>query len=232
MWIRQEITSWPSPIGETALPSGVSAVLLAAGAGSRFGGGKLLAPYLGRSLVEAVLVSLRGAPVDEIIAVVGETAGEEGERLRRVCSLYGARTVDNPDWEEGMSTSVKRGLSACAPEVEAAVVVLGDQPRIGAEAVARLIRAFEGGAEVAVATYSGRPRNPALFSRGVWPKLEEELSGDEGARGFLRRHSGLVVEVPCDDVADPADVDTVEDLRCLEAWSFGKRDRRRLEDEA
>jgi len=198
------------------LRDGVSAVLLAAGAGSRFGGGKLLAPYLGRPMIEAVLSELREAPVDEIIAVVGESARDEGERLRRVCSLYGARIVENPKWEGGISTSVKRGLSACAPEARAAVVLLGDQPLGGASAVERLVFAFKDGAEVAVATYGGRLRNPVLFARSAWPILQEELSGDEGARRFLKEHTDLVTEVPCDDVADPADVDTVEDLRSLE----------------
>ena len=203
--------------------------MLAAGAGSRFGGGKLLAPYRGCPLIQAVLDELREAPVDELIAVVGETAGDEGERLRRVCSLYGARVVENMRWKEGVSTSVKRGLSACMADARAAIIVLGDQPHVGAEAVARLVRAFEEGAEVAVATYGGRPRNPALFDRGVWPMLREELSGDEGARGFIRQHSELVIEVPCDDVADPADVDTVEDLRRLEERESpsGARERRK-----
>ena len=164
--------------------------MLAAGAGSRFGGGKLLAPYRGKLLIEAVLSELREAPVDEIIAVVGESAGDEGEKLSRVCTSYGARIVENPQWSEGISTSVKRGLAACTPEAGAAIVALGDQPLVGAAAVERLARAFEEGARVAVATYSGRPRNPALFAREVWPMLEEELSGDEGARGFLRRHQG------------------------------------------
>jgi len=190
--------------------------LLAAGAGSRFGGGKLLAPYRGRPLIETILSALREAPVDEIIAVVGESAGDEGERLRRVCTLYGARTVENPRWEEGISTSVKRGLSACTPDARAAVVALADQPLVGSVAVKRLVLAFGEGADVAVAAYGGRPRNPALFARGMWPMLEEELSGDEGARKFIRRHPELVTEVPCDDVASPADVDTVEDLRRLE----------------
>jgi CTP:molybdopterin cytidylyltransferase MocA len=67
-----------------------------------------------------------------------------------------------------------------------------------------------------VATYGGRPRNPVLFSREVWPLLMSELSGDEGARPFLRRHPELVIGVPCDGMGDPADVDTVEDLRRLE----------------
>ena len=99
------------------------------------------------------------------------------------------------------------------------VVALADQPLVGAEAVERLVGAFEGGARVAVATYGGSPRNPALFAREVLPLLERELSGDTGARVFLKRHPELVKEVPCDDVADPADVDTVEDLRRLEGLS-------------
>jgi CTP:molybdopterin cytidylyltransferase MocA len=192
--------------------SGVSAVLLAAGAGSRFGGGKLLAPFGGRPLIEATLSELRRAPVDEIIVVVGA----ERERLRSIATEYGASVVENPGWEEGMSTSVRAGIRACAPEARAALVALADQPLVGVEAVERLVGIFEGGAEVAVATYGGEPRNPAIFSREVWPLLERELSGDKGARVFLKRHPELVTKVTCDDVADPADVDTVEDLRRLE----------------
>jgi nicotine blue oxidoreductase len=111
---------------------------------------------------------------------------------------------------------VRAGLLALGPEVRAAVVLLADQPLVGAGAVERLAAAFEEGAKVAVATYGGRRRNPVLFSRAVWPLLESELSGDAGARAVLRRHPDLVTEVPCDEVGDPADVDTAEDLRGLE----------------
>jgi CTP:molybdopterin cytidylyltransferase MocA len=201
--------------------SGVSAILLAAGAGSRFGGGKLLAPFRGRPLIETALSELRESPVDEIIVVVGA----EGEKLRRICSSYGVRLVENPDWAEGISTSVRAGLRACEPGARAAVVALADQPLVGAAAVERLVGAFEEGAEIAVATYGGRQRNPVLFVRGAWPLLERELSGDEGARVVLKRHPELVTEVPCDDIADPADVDTVEDLRRLEELSAPLRGR-------
>lgn len=195
--------------------------MLAAGAGSRFGGSKLLAEYRGRPMIEATLLGLRGAPVDEIIVVAGRDRGE----LRRVCEPYEpVRLVENLEWAAGMSTSVKRGLAACLPGARAAVVLLADQPLVGAQAVARLVKAFEEGADVAVATYGGRRRNPALFAREVWPMLDVELSGDEGARGFLRRYPELVTEVPCDDVADPTDVDTAEDLRRLKARSFAEQD--------
>jgi nicotine blue oxidoreductase len=87
---------------------------------------------------------------------------------------------------------------------------------VGAVAAERLVEAFEQGATVAVATYGGEMRNPVLFARGVWPLLLREMSGDRGARAFLKHHREIVTEVSCDDVADPADVDTVEDLRRLE----------------
>jgi CTP:molybdopterin cytidylyltransferase MocA len=191
--------------------TGVSAIVLAAGGGSRFGDGKLLARLGGRPLIEAVLDNLRQAPVDEVIVVVGADA----QRLRDVCERHGVRIVENEEWERGQSTSVLAGLRACGPEAQATVVLLGDQPLVGAGAVERLVAAFEGGARVAVATYGGKQRNPVLFSRGVWPLVEAELAGDEGARSVLRRHPELVVEVPCEGVGDPADVDTREDLRRL-----------------
>jgi nicotine blue oxidoreductase len=198
----------------------VSAILLAAGAGSRFGGGKLLAPYRGRPLIEASLSNVAGAPVDETVVVVGG----EAQRLREVCEPTGARVVENLDWEKGISASVRAGLGALGAEARAAVVLLADQPLVGAGAVERLVAAFDGGARVAVATYGGEPRNPVLFSREVWPLLVTELSGDEGARSFLRRHPELVRPVPCDGVGDPADVDTAEDLRAVER--VHERDRR------
>jgi nicotine blue oxidoreductase len=193
-------------------PSRVSAIVLAAGGGSRFGGGKLLARLGGQPIIEAVLDNLREAPVDEVIVVVGADTA----RLREVCERNGARTVANEEWERGQSTSVLAGLRACDVKSRAAVVLLGDQPFVGARAVEQLVAAFAEGANVAVATYGGKRRNPVLFSREVWPLLEAELAGDEGARSVLRRHPELVVEVPCEGVGDPTDVDTREDLRRLE----------------
>lgn len=199
--------------------SGVSAVLLAAGAGSRFGGEKLLATYGGRPLIEASLSTLADAPVDETVVVVGD--GAQG--IREACEPYGFEVVENPDWAEGISTSVKAGIRALGQRTRAAVVLLADQPLVGAGAVERLLAAFEEGARVAAATYGGELRNPVLFTREVWPLLMSELSGDEGARSFLRRHPELVSRVPCDGVGDPADVDTAEDLRRLEGMRAQER---------
>lgn len=212
------MTDVPDREGGESVTRDVTAILLAAGSGSRFGGGKLLADFDGRPLLEVVLSRLEAAPVEEVVAVVGAEAGRVGE----ICKRRGVRTVFNPEWERGMSTSVLTGLAGCGPETAAAVVLLGDQPLVSAVAVERLVAAFREGARVAVATYDGRRRNPALFSREVWPLLERELGRssekDSGAREFIRRHPEQVVEVPCEDVSDPADVDTVEDLEGLR-WS-------------
>lgn len=201
------------------VPSGVSAILLAAGSGSRFGGGKLLATYRGRPLIEASLSNLADAPVDGAVVVVGDDA----KRISEACEPYGFEVVENLDWAEGISTSVQAGLRALGPRTRAAVVLLADQPLVGAGAVERLVAAFEGGARVAAATYGGELRNPVVFSREVWPLLMTELSGDEGARSFLRRHPELVARVPCDGVGDPADVDTAEDLQRLEGMRAQER---------
>jgi nicotine blue oxidoreductase len=200
--------------------SGISAILLAAGAGSRFGGGKLTAIFDGKPLISHPLEALRDASVDETVVVVGADAA----RLREICEPCGVRVVENPDWEQGQSTSVRVGIEAMTSEARAAVILLGDQPLVTAGAVAKLVEAFEDGAEVAVATYEGRRRNPVLFARSVWTKLVDELSGDEGARSFLRKHPKLVVEVACDEVGNPADVDTEEDLRRVEGMRESSQD--------
>ena len=185
---------------------GVSAIVLAAGAGSRFGGGKLLAELAGVPLIEHALAPLERSPVDDTVVVVA--AGDTALRM----SPFMPRPMEQP--ARGQSSSVRVGLCALGPEARAAVVLLADQPRAGA-AVGRLVEAFESGARIAVATYSGEPRNPVLFSREVWPLLHAELEGDRGARPILQRHPELLTQVPCDDLADPADVDTREDLKRL-----------------
>lgn len=200
-----------------ARSSGVAAILLAAGGGSRFGGGKLLARFRGKPLVCHALETIRESPVEGVFVVVGDNS----EAVRKLCEPYGFEVVENPDWKIGQSTSVLAGFTALGSEFGAAVVLLADQPLVGSGTVERLVRAFEDGASVAAATYGGRPRNPVLFSREVWPELMDGLGGDEGARSFLRERRGIVVEVPCDDVGDPADVDTKEELADLESRGVG-----------
>jgi molybdopterin-guanine dinucleotide biosynthesis protein A len=150
--------------------SGVAAILLAAGAGSRFGGGKLLAKLNDISLGEHVLVALEASPVDEVVVVVGADA----ERVREACEPFGVRIVENAEWIEGQSTSVRVGLRALGPRVRAAVVLLADQPLVGAGAVRlwlpgpvllRLVVALAAGAIVGVGALHAADRG---FLREVW----------------------------------------------------------------
>ena len=131
------------------------------------------------------------------------------------------RTVHNPDWAEGMGSSLRAGLAAVPAGCAAAVLALADQPLVGPEAVRRLIRAYAGGAAVAVATYAGQPRNPVLISRVYWPQVCELAVGDVGARPFLRAHPELVTPIACDDTGQPDDVDTPADLDRVRALITG-----------
>src|SRR5205085_10898611 len=117
--------------------------------------------------------------------------------------------------ESGIAHSLRAGLDALSgrPGIDAVCVGLADQPRVGAEAYRRVAAAYDGGADLAVATYGGVRGNTVMLRRSRWGEAMR-LEGDEGARVLLRRHP--VVEVPCDGTGDPSDVDTLDDLRAME----------------
>lgn len=127
----------------------------------------------------------------------------------------GAEVIENPDWEEGMSTSLRAGLSTVVADrsVSGVAVALADQPRIGAEAYRRLAAAHRQGAELAVATYGGKRGHPVLIGRMHFAEAMG-MTGDQGARTLLAAHP--VVEVPCDGTGEATDVDTPADLAALE----------------
>jgi len=186
----------------------VAAVLLAAGSGSRFRAGpdaphKLLAPFRGRTVAWWAASNALDAGLDETWVVTGsaDLSAVLPER---------ARLVPNPDWEMGQATSLQRAVrEARAAGLSAIVVGLADQPLVPAAAW-RAVAAAP--ADVAVATYDGRRRNPVRLGSAVWGLLP--LSGDEGARVLMRERPDLVQEVPCH--GDPVDIDTREDLQ---GWS-------------
>jgi CTP:molybdopterin cytidylyltransferase MocA len=123
--------------------------------------------------------------------------------------------IENPYWEEGMSTSLRAGLASVLADrtVTAMVVALADQPRIGAEAYRRLVLAHADGAELAVATYGGKRGHPVLIGRNYFDEAMH-MTGDQGARTLLAKPE--VVEVPCDGTGAATDVDTPADLAALE----------------
>ena len=198
----------------------VAGVLLAAGEGSRFGQPKALVELNGQTLAERGVGLLRAGGADPILVVTGAVPLE----------LDGTLTVDNPLWRTGMGSSLRAALQALSeaargpdigPEmgtdIGAVVVALADQPLVGAEAVARLIAAYRGGASVAVAAYDGQPRNPVLLAREHWPEVIATATGDQGARTFLRTRPELVTLVECGDTGRPDDIDTPADLARITA---------------
>jgi CTP:molybdopterin cytidylyltransferase MocA len=180
----------------------VAGLVLAAGAGSRLGTPKALVELGGIRLADRVVALLRGGGAAPVLVVTGAAA----------VTVPGAATVPNPDWPTGMASSLAAGLRAVPGDCGAVVIALVDQPLIGPEAVRRLIRAYRAGAGAAVATYQGRPRNPVLLARQHWPEVLATVTGDEGARRFLRAHPDLVTAVDCDGTGSPDDVDTAADL--------------------
>jgi CTP:molybdopterin cytidylyltransferase MocA len=188
----------------------VAGVLLAAGQGSRFGRPKALVELDGQTLAERGIGMLRAGGADPLLIVTGAAEVELGPDHR-------IRTVRNDEWRTGMGSSLRAALRALSdpdvgPEVGAAVVALADQPLVGAEAVSRLIAAYQAGASVAVAAYHGRPRNPVLLAREHWPEVIAMATGDQGARAFLRARPELVTLVECGDTGRPDDIDTPADL--------------------
>ena len=190
----------------------VAAVVLAAGRGSRFGGEqpKPLARLGRRTMLGHAVAAATAARLRPVVVVVGYRGAEVA-----VAAGALAEIVENPDWEQGMSASLRAALAALMPmpSVSAAAVALADQPRIGVDAYRRVVAAHLEGAGLVVATYGGRRGHPVLIGRSHWAEAMR-LTGDEGARSLLERHP--VVEVDCDGTGDAVDVDTPRDLEALE----------------
>ena len=162
----------------------IAAVVLAAGASTRFGSPKQ------RLFLDDVLERVRKSRVDEVVVVLGahDVATD-------------ARTVHCPDWARGPGASLRCGLDALPDEAEAAVVVLADGPDLAAAALDRLIESWrDEGGDVLAASYGGERGHPVLLARAVWPSVP-----DEGARSLAARL------VACDDLGAPGDVDFAAD---------------------
>ena len=158
-----------------ARPDGarIAAIVLAAGAGSRFGGGKLLAPLEGRPILEHVLERLEGAGLRDVVVVVRDDAPQ----LETAVDWGSARRVVNPTPEAGLSSSLKVGIGALSADVDAALITLGDQPLLPARAVRALIDAdAQPGRPIVVPVYGdGIGRNPVLLRRDAFGLVHQGL---------------------------------------------------------
>ncbi len=182
----------------------IGGLVLAAGAGTRFGGRKQLAEVGGRPLLDRVLDAMGRAPLDRVVVVLGDGSGE----VLAGVDLHGASAVVCDSWREGQSASLRVGLDAL-DDCRAAVVVLGDQPLLSPQAVERLLRARDGSCEAVRATYDGVPGHPVVLERTLFARVQR-LRGDVGARAVLE--DARVLDVPCDGLGLPDDVDTPEQL--------------------
>ena len=187
----------------------LEAVVLAAGSGSRFGGGKLTAPWREGLLLEGALRAAFAAPVRSVTVVIGANAPAVAAAAR----TFDPRTVivHAADHAEGMAASLRTGLASLPADAEGAFVFLGDMPRVPPAVLGRMARALYEGALAVAPVWQGRRGNPVLLHADLFPQLLA-LTGDAGARGVLQ---GLgeklaLVESPDDGVL--FDVDTPGDL--------------------
>jgi molybdenum cofactor cytidylyltransferase len=187
----------------------IGGLVLAAGAGTRFGSAKQLADLDGRPLLEHSILAMVASPVDRVVVVLGSGAEEVLAEL----DLHGARAVVCSRWEEGQSASLAYGLAELS-DCEAVVVTLGDQPRVSPDAIRRVIAARGDGAAAVRATYDGEPGHPVLLERVLFERMRD-VTGDHGARNLLI--SMQTREIPCEDLGGGQDVDTPAQLDALRA---------------
>jgi molybdenum cofactor cytidylyltransferase len=187
----------------------IGGIVLAAGAGTRFGSAKQLAELEGRPLLEHAIRAMTASPVGRVVVVLGSGA----EEIVAGVDLHGAEAVVCERWEEGQSASLASGLAELA-DCEAVVVILGDQPRVSPDAIRRVMAARREGASAVRATYRGAPGHPVLLERQLFERMRD-VTGDHGARNLLI--SVHTREVPCDDLGGGEDVDTPAQLDALRA---------------
>lgn len=189
---------------------GPSVILLAAGTSSRFPGTKQLARIGGKTLLERALDSVPASRVKETLVVVGHDAASVSKAAG---TRRGVTVVLNPDYREGMATSIRRGISAVAPGSNAVMIVLADQPFITRRFLRGMLDAFEaqGSKGIVAAARGGVVAPPAIFSRRYFAELSG-LRGDQGAKSVIEKHMGSASLVRARSPQRLADVDTQDDL--------------------
>lgn len=192
----------------------VAAIILAAGASTRMGQPKQLLPISGQPMVRLVTEAVCAANLEQVVVVLGAQASAVAQALEGLP----VEIVINHAWQEGMSSSVRAGIGALCPEIDAALLVLADQPDLGTDVLRALVERYQlSGALVVAPTYAGRRGNPVLFDKALFAELEA-VEGDRGGRSVIARHAADLVGVEVDDPAVVSDIDTPEDYEvCIGA---------------
>ena len=190
----------------------IAALVLAAGGSSRLGSPKQLLPWGDTTLLGHVLEKVRKLPFDEVFVVIGAS----GEDVLNAVDMGSAIVIENPEWEEGLASSLRVGLDAVLrlSRADAVGIFLGDQPEISEEVVNGLLAARGSTKRQAIVPkYRYIWGNPIVIERTLWPRLMS-LQGDEGAKGLLQAHPEWVHEVWFEQ-RPPRDVDTRADFEEL-----------------
>jgi molybdenum cofactor cytidylyltransferase len=212
--LLKEIPTRPQPRAErpTTAPRApkVAALVLAAGRSTRMGGrNKLLSDLDGKPLLLHAVDAALASQASQVVVV----AGNDSEQTAGILTGRDVVFVENPDFATGLSSSLARGLRALPDDVDGAIVMLGDMPRITATTIDRLIAAFNPteGRAICAPTFSGKRGNPVLWGRRFFAEMEA-LSGDVGAKHLIGDYADLVAEVAMPDEAVLIDIDTPEAL--------------------
>ncbi len=189
----------------------IAAIVLAAGASSRFGEQKLLLPLEGEPIIRRTVENVLASQVQQVVVVLGR----EADAVRDALAGLAVRCIVNPSYRDGMSTSLRAGVMALPPGTRATLVVLGDQPDITPAILDRLITMHhELGKPIAVPVYvEGTRGNPVLFDASVFPELLA-VSGDQGSREVIARAPDRVAAVTF-PFPMPRDVDSRADYEAL-----------------
>jgi molybdenum cofactor cytidylyltransferase len=205
-----EIPTRPQPRDErpAEMPR-IGAVVLAAGQSTRMGSHKLLERIGGKPLVRQAVEAALASAARPVVVVTGNSSGE----IEAALAGLDVQFANNPDFAKGLSTSLKRGLSALPEDCDGAVILLADMPDVGSVLIDTLIAAFDPAEEraICVATRNGRRGNPVLWARRFFPEMAD-LHGDVGAKSLMAAYDELVCEVEAGSDAPLIDIDTPEAL--------------------
>jgi molybdenum cofactor cytidylyltransferase len=192
----------------------LEAIVLAAGSGSRFGGGKLTHPWRGGVLIDGALAAAFAAPVRSVTVVTGADPKVEAA-ARAFATRAGEearlKLVHCPDHAEGMGATLRTGVASLPVDAAGAFVFLGDMPLIPPAVPLLLAAALAAGAPAAAPTFEDQRGHPVLFSAALFPQLRA-LTGDQGARDVLRGLGASLALVEADDPGVLTDIDRPSDL--------------------
>ncbi len=194
-------------------PLRVSGIVLAAGRSTRLERPtpKQLLQLGGEPLVRRVCRTALASRLAEVLVVVGHAAAEVSPAVEDL----DLRTLVNPDYLLGQSTSVRVGLGQLAPDSQAALFIPADQPMLSTDLIDRLLVTYQqSGGPIVVPSHSGQRGAPVLFDRSLFGELNQ-LTGDTGGRSLMASYRHQIIELPVDAPLELADVDTMEDLERL-----------------